>query len=199
MGHQATRAPYAHNVRPRRAVFRSLAVFLFIASCGGCGSSRASSSVSVHSTAQSSSRTVSATEASPAPRGTGEASPAPATSETAFGAPMPAPRAQPTRSSAALAGAPNALLPATFTIESGGALNPSSVASPAYVRIRLTIVSRDGARHRVVLRTPTSHLLTVPPHGNASITIAGLRAGRYPLEVDGIARGALIVGVQPGP
>jgi len=84
-------------------------------------------------------------------------------------------------------------------IERGGALNPASVASPAFVRIRLTMVSRDGERHSVVLRTPTVHLLSVPAGGSASITIPGLRAGRYPLEVDRISRGALIVGVQPGP
>ena len=36
------------------------------------------------------------------------------------------------------------------------------------------MLNRSGVRHRVVLRTPTPHLLTVPPHGNASITIAVL-------------------------
>jgi hypothetical protein len=151
------------------------------------------------STAQSSSRTTSATDASAALTRTSAVSRVPSSTETASRTTSPAPHAQPAPSSTALAGATNALLPATFMIERGGALDPSSVASPAFVRILLTVVSRDGAPHRVVLRTPTLQLLSVPASGRASVTIAGLRAGRYALEVDGIARGALIVGVQPGP
>jgi len=37
------------------------------------------------------------------------------------------------------------------------------------------------------------------PHGRAAMRLAGLKAGRYPIEVDGVRRGALIIGAEPGP
>jgi hypothetical protein len=42
-------------------------------------------------------------------------------------------------------------------------------------------------------------VLAIPAGGRSSILIGGLRAGRYVLEVDGVARGGLDVGGQPGP
>jgi hypothetical protein len=41
--------------------------------------------------------------------------------------------------------------------------------------------------------------VTVPAHGHASVLIAPLKAGHYVLEVDGAARGELLIGIQPGP
>jgi hypothetical protein len=90
-------------------------------------------------------------------------------------------------------------VPATFTIASGGGLSPSTVSAPAFLAVRLTVVSHDGQSHRVLVRTPTPHQLMVPAHGHASVLIPGLRAGRYPLEIDGAARGALSIGGEPGP
>jgi hypothetical protein len=52
---------------------------------------------------------------------------------------------------------------------------------------------------RPLLVAVSTHSLTVPPHGSASVRLAGLRAGRYTIEVDGRARAALVVGAQPGP
>jgi hypothetical protein len=91
------------------------------------------------------------------------------------------------------------LLPATFTVRQGGALIPPTVSAPASVTVVLTVVSGDGRAHRAVLETPTPHTLTVPASGRASVSVPGLRAGRYRVEIDGVVRGALVMGVKPGP
>jgi hypothetical protein len=90
-------------------------------------------------------------------------------------------------------------LPATFEIGPGGSLSPASVSSPAFVAIQLTLVSADRRQHRAVLETTAAHSLSVPPGGRASLLIAGLKAGRYVIQVDGAARGALLIGGEPGP
>jgi hypothetical protein len=90
-------------------------------------------------------------------------------------------------------------VPATFTIGAGDKLTPPTVSSPAFLAVALTVVSGDGKSHRVLLRTPTPHALTVPAHGRASVLIPGLRAGSYPLEIDGARHGALSIGGEPGP
>jgi hypothetical protein len=84
-------------------------------------------------------------------------------------------------------------------IRAGGKLDPSSVSAPAFLAVQLTVSSGDGHLHQVVLRTPTPHTLTVPANGRASIRVRGMRAGQYQLEVDGAARGALLIGGEPGP
>lgn len=96
-------------------------------------------------------------------------------------------------------GATGVRLPATFVIRAGGRLDPPSVSSPASLPVDLTVVSGDGERHRVLLRTPVAHGLTVPAHGQASVLLRGLRAGRYELEIDRVPSGALVIGGEPGP
>jgi hypothetical protein len=97
------------------------------------------------------------------------------------------------------AGVSNARLPATFKIGAGGRLSPSTVYAPAGIPVELTVISGDGRRHRVVVRTPAAHVLPVPANGRVSVLLRGLKAGRYVLLVDGVARGALQVGGAPGP
>jgi hypothetical protein len=65
---------------------------------------------------------------------------------------------------------------------------------PAVPSIELRVVSRDGHSRKIVLRTTTPQTLTVPAHGKASVLVTGLTPGRYVLDVDGLARGALFVG-----
>jgi hypothetical protein len=62
--------------------------------------------------------------------------------------------------------------------------------------VLLTVVSGDGRAHRAVLN---GHELAVPADGRASVLLTGLKNGRYALDIDGVARGALIVGGAPGP
>jgi hypothetical protein len=63
----------------------------------------------------------------------------------------------------------------------------------------LTVASGDGKSHQVVLRTPSLHVVNVPPGGRGSTSIPGLRAGKYGIFVDGTLRGALLIGGEPGP
>jgi hypothetical protein len=61
------------------------------------------------------------------------------------------------------------------------------------------MISGDGRPHQVRIDASTPVTLSVPAGGRASMLLRRLRAGRYRLEIDGIARGALVIGVQPGP
>lgn len=93
----------------------------------------------------------------------------------------------------------NARVPASFTLRAGGVLSPPNVSSPAFIAIRLTIQSLDARAHLVEIRTPLHHSLTVPAHGHATVQIPGQRQGNYAIAVDGITRGALVIGGEPGP
>ena len=90
-------------------------------------------------------------------------------------------------------------MPATFAVGSGGRLIPSTVSAPAFLAVRVTIASTDGAGHQVIVHTPTPYTLEVPAGGRASVLIPGQRAGQYPIAVDGRTRGALLIGGEPGP
>jgi hypothetical protein len=70
------------------------------------------------------------------------------------------------------------------------------VATPTGVAVQLTIVARDGKAHSVVV---AHRRLSVRAGGSASALLRGLAKGTYPLVVDGVRRGALVVGAQPGP
>ena len=78
-------------------------------------------------------------------------------------------------------------------------ISPPTVNAPALLAVLLTVTSGDGQSHRVALRTPSPHSLSVPAHGRASVLLAGLHPGRYELLVDGVARGAQVIGGEPGP
>jgi hypothetical protein len=73
------------------------------------------------------------------------------------------------------------------------------VSAPTRLAVQLTLVSADGQVHHAVLRTPKAYPLTVPASGRVTMLIPGQLAGHYSLDVDGHARGALIIGVNPGP
>ena len=90
-----------------------------------------------------------------------------------------------------------ARLGATFTIMPGGLLDPTAVSLPSVRALKLAVVSRDGRRHQVQLRTATApRVLTVAPHGRASVVI-GIGPGRYVVDVDGLARGLVLIGGSP--
>jgi hypothetical protein len=63
----------------------------------------------------------------------------------------------------------------------------------------LTVTSADGRAHRVLIRTPTPHALSVPAGGKASTLVPGLPPGQYAVSVDGVVRGTLAIGGDPGP
>jgi hypothetical protein len=92
-------------------------------------------------------------------------------------------------------------VPATFIFTSPGRVDPPTVTIPPFVRVQLTLASRDGRAHALALRSDgRTYTLRVPAGGRASTSIPGLRAGRYRLAPVGGGPGAtLIVGGQVGP
>ncbi len=76
---------------------------------------------------------------------------------------------------------------------------PSSVSSPAFLAVEVSLSNDDGRAHRIVIHTPTPHTLVVAAGGRAAVLIPGLRAGQYAIDVDGTPRGALLIGGEPGP
>ena len=161
---------------------------LLALSINGCGSSNRP-----HGT----SRTAPASQTTPATPPAGSATTARSSTGTAgAGASATATATAPPPSTA---GASNVRLPASFVIPARASLEPQTVSAPAGVTIALSVTSRDGHAHQVVLRTSPPRSLAVPAGGGASLELDGLRPGRYELDVDGSSAGALVVGVQPGP
>jgi hypothetical protein len=78
-------------------------------------------------------------------------------------------------------------------------VSPSSVSSPAFLAIQLTVISQDGKPHQVLVRTPVPHSLSVPAGGRASTVIRGQRAGTYAVVIDGAGKASLQIGGEPGP
>lgn len=86
-------------------------------------------------------------------------------------------------------------LSAAFTITSGGGLDPTAVSLPPVGSITLAVVSRDGRQHLVQLRMRSGlRGLTVPAHGRATAVLHAVKPGRYVVDVDGLARGLVLVG-----
>ena len=92
-------------------------------------------------------------------------------------------------------------VPATFIFTRPNRIDPPTVTIPAFVTVELTLASRDGRAHALVLHAGgRSYTLRVPAGGRAATRIPGLRAWTYPLAAIGAGPGAkLIVGGQVGP
>ncbi len=76
---------------------------------------------------------------------------------------------------------------------------PPQITAPAFLAVQVSVTSADGRAHRVLVKTPQPHTLTVPAHGHAAVLLRGMRAGQYQILVDGSARGLLVIGGEPGP
>jgi hypothetical protein len=90
-------------------------------------------------------------------------------------------------------------VPASFVVASSGRLTPPTITVPPFLAVEISIRSDDGKPHRLVLQTPTSHALQVAAGARAAVRIAGLRAGRYPVTLDGRRAGTLVAGGEVGP
>jgi hypothetical protein len=73
------------------------------------------------------------------------------------------------------------------------------ITVPAFLAVQISVSSRDGHPHVVLVQTRTPRRLTVKAGRRVTVLIRGQRAGRYPVQVDGHTRGALVVGGEPGP
>jgi hypothetical protein len=89
-------------------------------------------------------------------------------------------------------------VPATF-VARGGKLRPATITVPPFLAVQVTVVAADGKAHTVLLRTPKPQTLRIPAGQRASVRLAGLRAGRYAVELDGAAAGTLVAGGEGGP
>ncbi len=156
-----------------------LGASLVLAGCGGSASSSSSSSARSATAGPSS---ISATSAA-----TSNAQTSSAPTTTAHTSPP--------------ANAPdtNVRLPATFTIRAGGVLDSPEIAAPRHTDIALTVKSGDGRAHNFVLRAPHQYVVTVRAGAPAKLLLKGIPSGTYPIEVDHVGRGKLIVGAAPGP
>ncbi|HZV73173.1 MAG TPA: hypothetical protein VFF79_05615 [Conexibacter sp.] len=90
-------------------------------------------------------------------------------------------------------------VPASFVVLPGGRLEPPTITVPPFLAVEISVQSSDGKPHRLVLQTPAPHALGVAAGRRAAVRIPGLRAGRYPVLLDGRAAGALVAGGEVGP
>ncbi len=87
-------------------------------------------------------------------------------------------------------------VPAEFTVGADG-VSPATVSVPAFLTVELVVRSTDGRAHAVTVAGTT---VQVPAGGSAARRLEGLKAGRYPIGVDGAASSsALVAGAEPGP
>ncbi len=71
------------------------------------------------------------------------------------------------------------------------------MAVPAFFTIRVTGQSADGEQHTISFQGKS---VKIPPAGKASFDVEGLKAGIYPVDVDGrIGAATITTGQQPGP
>lgn len=89
-------------------------------------------------------------------------------------------------------------VPAAFVVTVAG-LEPPQVTVPPLLAVELSVRADDGRAHRIEVRTPQPAVLEVAAGGRAAVRIDGLRAGRYPVLVDGREAGALVAGGEVGP
>lgn len=159
----------------------------------GCGGSHKQGTTSSSSTAPVSSATV-ASSTSTAGSATSASSSATASSTTTA--------QSSTITGTATNGSPPPSGPhiaATYSIGAGDNVSPQTVAVPSGVAVDLTVVSRDGKPHRVLVRTAPAHALQLPAGGRVSLLLTGLPDGSYVLLVDSRTTAILQVGAQPGP
>ncbi|HEV7772815.1 MAG TPA: hypothetical protein VGO48_05950 [Conexibacter sp.] len=90
-------------------------------------------------------------------------------------------------------------VPASFVVTQSGRLTPPTITVPPFLAVEISIRSDDGRAHVLVLQTPQPHTLQVAAGKRAAVRIAGLRAGRYPVTLDGSRAGALVAGGEVGP
>jgi hypothetical protein len=90
-------------------------------------------------------------------------------------------------------------VPASFVVTQSGRLTPPTITVPPFLAVEISIRSDDGRPHTLVLQTAQPHTLQVAAGQRAAVRIAGLRAGRYAVTLDGRRAGALVAGGEVGP
>ena len=92
-----------------------------------------------------------------------------------------------------------ARVPVVITFRAGGP-TPRRLRIPAFLALELTGVSQDRRPHTLVLFADRRYRVAVPPGGQASTSVPGLKPGRYSISADGRRSAVrLEVGGEPGP
>lgn len=90
-------------------------------------------------------------------------------------------------------------VPASFVVTAGGRLDPPQITVPPFLAVEISVRSDDGRPHRLELQTTPPYTLDVAAGQRTAIRITGLRAGTYPVLLDGREAGALVAGGEVGP
>ncbi len=90
-------------------------------------------------------------------------------------------------------------VPASYAVTPAGRLTPPTITVPPFLAVEISIRSDDARPHTLVLQTPAPHTLQVAAGSRTAVRIAGLRAGRYAVTLDGRRAGALVAGGEVGP
>jgi hypothetical protein len=90
-------------------------------------------------------------------------------------------------------------VPASFVVAPSGRLTPPTITVPPLLAVEISLRADDGASHALVLRTPVPRILRVAAGERTAVRIPGLRAGRYPVTLDGRRAGTLVAGGEVGP
>jgi hypothetical protein len=166
----------------------------------GTGTSAAGTATSAAGTATSAATPAGGSAGAPASTATSSSPDATTSTTSAPGAPSEVPARRARRAPRPRPGVSSgATLPASFVVLSGGRLTPPVVSAPGATTIALSVADHDRLGHTVVLKAPGSPKLHVAAGHAESAQVHGLADGRYPILVDGRARGALVVGSQGGP
>ena len=173
---------------PRRLIAPAALTALVIA-LAGCGGGNTGPGASTNPTASAPDATAPPTDATQP--GTAPATPPPATTT--------APAETQPSGDADSGGEQQVRVPASFVVTQSGRLTPQTITVPPFLAVEISIRSDDGRSHTLVLQTPQPHTLQVAAGKRAAVRIAGLRAGRYPVTLDGGHAGALVAGGEVGP
>jgi hypothetical protein len=90
-------------------------------------------------------------------------------------------------------------IPATYTIAADGTLAPTTVSVPAGYTIEVTFVDHGSTRDAALVHTPKPLEIVIAPGGDSYLLASHVPKGTYAIEINGTARGSLVVGTAPGP
>jgi hypothetical protein len=180
------------NFRPAMV---ALLMPLVLAACGGSShSSTSSASTAAQSTPSSSSSSSTASTQSPASSST--------SLTTSTTRPPEVPRSREghrNRSPHPVAPASGVRIPASFTIQHGGALTPTVISVPKGVTIELQVKDLDSHGHSIRVDVPAAPTVGVSPGASASAAVTGLANGSHRVLEDGHPAATILVGTQGGP
>jgi hypothetical protein len=65
--------------------------------------------------------------------------------------------------------------------------------------VQVTFIDHGGAEAHAIVHTPKPLDIVAPPGGEAYLLVSHLPKGTYSIDIDGAARGSLVIGAAPGP